>query len=308
MIKKKQDEKYVPWFNKGVISKRTGKNTAILCGFAGTTRGDVPWEETDSTIIGINEAYKPGFMKRWDIWMQMHSHDNFTRKANPNDPEHYEWLKNADVPIMMQQKYQEVPNAVKFPIEEYKKFVGMRWADSSLAYMAVWAALEGYKRIEAYGFEMASNTEWAYQAKNACYIIGLMRGMGIDFWLPPTCMILGKGLYAYDKMSIGYRQQLEMREHVVADQLQKAQWKFHNLGGRMEQTTSLRDRIEKKEDVDLAVEIEGLRLEVEKQGSMVNMVNGAHIEAQNVMKIYDEYPFEEDMGDANYEEMINGQE
>ena len=59
--------------NRGRISARTGKNTVAIVGFAKSTRHLVPYEDMETEIWGINDAYHvKGFMKRWDRWFQLH--------------------------------------------------------------------------------------------------------------------------------------------------------------------------------------------------------------------------------------------
>ena len=181
--------------NKGIVSKRTGKNTVALVGFAETTRDLAPWDDPDTEIWGLNEAYLQPFMKRWDRWFQLHPEDNFNRDTNTNDPDHPKWLrKKHKKPIYLQEAYPYIPDAIKYPLDEVIANYG-DYLMSSFAFMLALAMLEGFERIELYGFEMGTHTEYHYQKANAEYLIGFARGAGFDVWYPEICTLCKGKMY-----------------------------------------------------------------------------------------------------------------
>lgn len=325
---------YTPLFPDKKKSKRTGKTTCALCGFAPTSRHLAPFDDPDTVIVGLNEAYNAqasghkdangeSFMKRWDAWFQMHSSSNFTRKDNPNDPKHWEWLqKKHDFPILMQKKYKLVPSSVAFPLNEYAKLfpsLARPYATSTLAYMFGWALLEGFERIELYGFEMASGTEYAQQRPCGEFLLGFGLGLGVDVYLPPICGLLKGQLYGYEKMSVGYRQQLELREYDLKGQLQKSQWAFHYLRGQNDAlahvanahlgnppkdetgnpsklfSKNILTKQGEKEIIEAAQKLGGV---LEEQRMKAQRIEGAIKQAAWGLEHYDQYPFEQDMGDS----------
>jgi hypothetical protein len=135
---------------------------------------------------------------RADAVFQLHNPVIFRSKTNRNDANHYEFLQNPDSPtIIMQDKYPDVPNSVRYPIEQVIALTpGYTYLTSSVAYAIALAVLKGYERIEIYGAEMETNTEYGHQRQGVAFWIGLALGRGIDvehfspkFWLAP--------LYAY---------------------------------------------------------------------------------------------------------------
>jgi hypothetical protein len=195
----------------------TPVKTLALCGFAPSTRKQAPWDNQDITIAGLNEEWSFDWFKRKTgnlVWFQLHTRDLFTRPNNHNDPHHWEWLqKKHDFPIYMQQQWADIPSSVKFPLEEVYKEFG-NYFTSTMPFIMAWGVLNGYKRLELYGFDMASGTEYLFQRANAHFWIGYLRGKGIDIYVPPTSKLMkGYAKYAYEDMSLGYRQELE--NHIV---------------------------------------------------------------------------------------------
>jgi len=73
-----------------------------------------------------------------------------------------------------------VPKSVKYPLEEIKKLSGgQKKLTSSIAYAIALAVYQGYEKIEIFGVEMESNTEYQYQRDGVIFWIGLALGKGI---------------------------------------------------------------------------------------------------------------------------------
>jgi len=215
--------------SKGFLRKN---DIAAVVGFATATRGQAPWNNPKIDLYGLNEEYSwedceenkdPDPQKRWwkqkpeniSGWYQLHPYATFTRKTNHNDPKHWEWLqKEHPFPIYMQDKYPEIPSSVKFPIEDiYNEFLtpdGRKYFTSSVALIMGHLYLLGYKRIELYGFEMASNTEYYFQRPGASWMGGRLRARGIDLYVPPSGSFLSGPAYAYEDIWIGWRQDMEV--------------------------------------------------------------------------------------------------
>ena len=187
--------------------------TLALVGFAPSTRKQAPWDDESITIAGLNEEYKFPWFKRKSgnlIWFQIHDRAVFSRPNNHNDPHHWEWLQEKhEFPIYMQQEWKDIPSSVNFPVEDIYKEFG-NYFTSTMPFIMAWAVLNGYKRLELYGLDMASGTEYLYQRPNMHYFIGFLRGKGIDIYIPPNSKLMkGYAKYAYEDMSLGYRQELE---------------------------------------------------------------------------------------------------
>jgi hypothetical protein len=64
--------------------------------------------------------------------------------------------------------------------------------------MIAHAIRDDVDRLELYGVDMASGTEYAYQKAGTEYMIGLAIGRGMDVYIPPKSFILNAPLYGYD--------------------------------------------------------------------------------------------------------------
>jgi hypothetical protein len=197
---------------KGKKFERSSDTMAIV-GFAENTRDKAPWNNPSIDLFGINEETVWTWFKqdpdKIKGWFQLHKRESFMRPDNHNDPNHVAWLqKKHTFPIFMQDRYEDIPNSVRFPIEDIRKEFGSYWR-STLAYIIAWAYIVGYKRIECYGFEMASDSEYWGQRANAAYIAGLARGKGLDVYVPPMCHLFSGIRYAYENNLVGARQDLE---------------------------------------------------------------------------------------------------
>jgi len=168
------------------------KKTVAIVGSHPATRGLFDFDRTDCDTWLFNEALADPmkWAKRADAVFQMHAPEIWKSPANRNDPKHYEWLKSGDTPtIYMREQYPEVPKAVRYPLEEVQKtlllnFNYTRYFTSSVAYAIALAVYKGYERIELYGVEMETNTEYMYQRDCVAFWTGMAIGRGIDVYAP----------------------------------------------------------------------------------------------------------------------------
>lgn len=228
--------------NKGIISPRTGKNTVAIVGFAGSTRHLIPHDDTDTEIWGLNDAYRvENFMRRWDRWFQLHTLDYLaTQDGTPRDVEHIQWLKQKhDFPIYMQKHFSEVPSSVKFPLRDVLKLIGRRYMTSSFAFMFGLAWLEGFERIELYGFDMKTFTEYADQRPNTEYLIGKAEGAGVDVFIPPQSSLCKGKMYAYDEMDLSLRQEIEYRQLGLEAEISNLKNEYNRIDGGAEAVVEL---------------------------------------------------------------------
>jgi hypothetical protein len=270
-----------------MISPRTGKNTVALIGFAGSTRHLIPWDDKDIEIWGINDAYKvENFMQRWDRWFQLHPLDYLaTQDGTPRDLEHIQWLKQKhDFPIYMQKHFREVPSSVKYPIQDVLRLIGRRYMSSSFAYMFGLAWLEGFERIELYGFDMKTFTEYAEQRPNTEYLIGKAEGAGVDVFIPPQSSLCKGPMYAYDDIDLSLRQEMEYRPLGLEADIQNQKNEYHRLDGRAEAVAGLVETYP-----ELKEKAEELIKEAEHKLAQVNNTMGREQAIQELMHIHDEF-------------------
>lgn len=199
------------------------KETLVIMGSHPRTRELFDFDRTDCDIwmfneaISIKESLKAiekiedeqerrkalgWYKRRADVIFQMHVPAIWRNPANRNDAGHYEWLKSQKEVqhIYMQYKYEEVPNSVKYPLEEIQAMIGNdknHFLTSSVPQaMALAAYLGTYKRVEIYGVAMETNTEYQFQREGVSYWYGFLKGRGIDvFFADPT---FEAPLYGYE--------------------------------------------------------------------------------------------------------------
>ena len=213
---------------KWLAKQRKGKRTVAIVGFAPSSRHLAPYDDPDVEIWGVNEAYAHNFMVdsngnfRADRWFQLHKPWSYKRDNNRNDPDHWKWLQQEHpFPIYMQEKDPLVPSSVKYPLEEIveKYLTGKVWRGeevcryftSSFAYMCALALYLGFERIEVYGFEMATMTEYTYQKGSTEFWLGLAAGLGVEVQLVENCQLLKGAMYGYEVTQMINRQELEAR-------------------------------------------------------------------------------------------------
>lgn len=165
------------------------KSVAIV-GFADSKK-DCP---KDIEVWGLNE-FAPE-LPRLDRWFQIHDRQRVT-KNNEKDPKHLKKLKSSKCSVYMQEKFEDIPNSVKYPLEEMQKKYGNMFA-STFDYMMALAIEEGYEDIRLYGIDMAIHGEYAHQRPTALFWIGIARGKGIDVWVHPDSGIVVNKLYGFD--------------------------------------------------------------------------------------------------------------
>lgn len=172
------------------------KDTLIVMGSHPRTRNEFDWARTDCDIVVFNEACKMDWVKRADYVMQIHLPVIWRNPGNRNDPKHYEWLKSGNTPIvLMQEQYDDVPRAQRYPIEAVLK-LGRRYLTSSAAYAIAFGIAEGYQRIEVYGVAMDTNTEYQHQRPGVAYWVGVADASGVELDFHGD--LLESPLYGYE--------------------------------------------------------------------------------------------------------------
>lgn len=161
------------------------KKVAII-GFASNTIHLVPWFDPEFELWGMNQGHM-NFARRADRWFEMHQPE---ATADIRDPDYITFLRNLQIPVYMIQQYDEYPTSLRYPIEDAINWVGQDYFMSSVAFMMVLAAMEGFEEIHLYGINLAIGDEYFYEKPNAEYLIGLLRGRGVKVYVPQASALL----------------------------------------------------------------------------------------------------------------------
>lgn len=167
------------------------KDTIVILGNA-DSRSQYDTARSDADVFVFNEAANTAFKgQRIDGVFQLHIPVIWRNPNNRNDAGHYEWLQNTTIPVLMQEQYDDVPASMRFPREDILKIIQnaetpdgyIREVSCSPAWAIAYAIHKGYKRIEIYGVELASNTEYAYQQGNFKFWLGVAIGRGVQVYI-----------------------------------------------------------------------------------------------------------------------------
>lgn len=161
-----------------------------LVGTATSSRDLVNEQPPEVEVWGLNMSYE--WMPRWDRWFEMHDRTRYSFIEG----DHLEWLKACDCPVYMAERYADIPQSVRYPIEHVTQEGRFRpLFTSSIAYMIAMAIAEGFTEIRFCGIDMSMDSEYAYQRAACEYWIGIAEALGITVVIPPSSPIGKAPLY-----------------------------------------------------------------------------------------------------------------
>jgi len=142
-------------------------------------------------------------------------------------------------PIYTIKQEDDVPGSAAYPLDEIMATYGAnampaRWFTNSFGIMVALALHLGAKRIEAYGFEMSSKTEYGDQKPNADFWAGICIGRGVEFHIPDGCVLLGHNdqLYGFEKVPGLTPMHMEIMVNALGKAFAKAQAEVNMIRGR----------------------------------------------------------------------------
>ena len=185
--------------------------------------------------------------------------------------------------IIMQHKNKDVTGSMRFPLKEIVSLDGKTYLTSTLAHMLAYA-IHYFPNtpIELYGFEAESSTEYAVQRPCIEYWVGYGRGLGMSIEALGSGLLTGKH-YAYEDSDQGYRSRLEMRKHVLMDQLNTAEIEAVKSEGALNALNPLKQIEEVREYWESAFDDQF------KKKNFVSFLRGTLKELDRSMQILDAY-------------------
>jgi hypothetical protein len=181
-------------------------DTIALSGLAPSSRDQIKDIAPDTAVFAIGAAHKLPALPRMDACLEIHplwllDHENY-------NPDLRTWLnEHHDFPVYMMEKYPGIPSAVRYPLEQVtERFLSWvcrgdevnRFYTSSFDYLMGLALLHNPRRVEIYGYDMSTDTEYYYQREGASFWLGLAAGAGIEVVIPEDCPMLSSRMYAYE--------------------------------------------------------------------------------------------------------------
>lgn len=137
---------------------------------------------------------------RADRVFDLHPRHVFTMERKNGFKNYYEFLQHCPTLIYMQNRYEEIPQSVRYPLE----MVRQQWPTvplgSTTAYMIALALLEGVTHLGLWGIDYQSSTEYEEQRANAELWCGIAIGMGVQVVIPAVSPLCHepKLLYGYE--------------------------------------------------------------------------------------------------------------
>jgi len=237
--------------------------TVILYGTNTLTRHLIDWDRDDCEYWAWNEVGslkddRPNYWaKRVDLLIQIHASPIWRNPNNLNhgrhqkledgtqSNSHYDWLQRPhEYPVYMQDHYDDVPSSVKYPKEEivktllpniYREVNGkvdqVESFGSSFSYAMALAIYQGKKRIELYGIEMTSDTEYVRQRPSGYFWIGIAIGKGIEVVIHSP-LLMNEKPYGYTGEVMIQRQEFEMSCRKLDEVVEQSKMQAFEAKGR----------------------------------------------------------------------------
>ena len=183
--------------------------TVALVGRSELSYRLAPYNDPTVHIWSLKDLLSSKFIPRADAMFEMHNPDKWGKAEHfYNDPLYLDWLYAPhDFPIYMNKYYSDIPACSEYPLAAIKtRYLRHVWhGPHSLrhffcdtpSYMFALAIVGGYTRIEFYGIEMASISEYRYQRDCFHFWAGVASTLGIDVVVPEVSALFDTELYGY---------------------------------------------------------------------------------------------------------------
>lgn len=206
---KRVKEAAVPQFPEPLqeIARIKKRDKVAIVGYAPSSRDKAPYDDQEWDIWGVNELYL--LAKRVDVIFDMHKES--VLRSKDRNPNHFKWLCDAKIPIVLLNPNKKIKTGIRFPLEFVLNFF-RDYFTNSVSYMIAIAVLLGYKEIGLWGVDMATEEEYQHQRPSVEYFVGkaeaILELRGGRLVIPPESDIC-KALYHY-----GYDDELIMNHQL----------------------------------------------------------------------------------------------
>lgn len=174
-----QATKKAPNLKKGSDGRPIREKKLIMLGTAPNV-SRAPYDDPNVDIWGTGGTVAMDSVKRVDVIFEMHPRRYWGK-------EHVlKVLNEYQGQIVMADHYEEIPNSVRYPIEQVREVFYMStmgehlYVTNTVAYMFALAYLEGYREIETYGIYMEHETEYEHQRVNCEFYVGFLHARGVE--------------------------------------------------------------------------------------------------------------------------------
>lgn len=159
-----------------------------------------PWHDPSWTIAA-HPCARELCQREPDWYFDLHPPACFTNEGKSWNPAYYTWLKTKlQTPIFMQEKWPDIPMAVRFPIERVLQEFRAYFTNHP-AYMIALGLQEGIEQIGIFGCEYSADTEYSIQRGSLEYWLGRAEQAGVEVILPvkeSTLLRYPAAIYGYE--------------------------------------------------------------------------------------------------------------
>lgn len=178
--------------NGAAVHEEVATRVVALVGTATSSRDLVNDQGPEVEVWGLNKSYD--WMPRWDRWFEVHSRERYKHIEG----DHLKKLQEMTCPIYMAEPYEDIPQAVQFPIVHVLQGRYRPLFTSTISYMLGLAIAEGFTEIRLCGIDMKMDSEYAFQRSACEYWIGIAEALGIKVVIPDSSPIGKAPLYGVE--------------------------------------------------------------------------------------------------------------
>jgi hypothetical protein len=174
------------------------RKVAIIGSHASTLVG-CPWNDPTWEFWAHSSCamlVPPG---KVSLYIDVHPRHCFQKARKNGFEDYYQWLRHQPTPILMQERYKDIPQAIEYPLAEMKStWPGLQFG-SQVAYLIAYALARGVTHIGLFGVEYAHDSEYKFQRGNAQLWLGIALGRGVQVQVSPKSTLLRElEDYAYE--------------------------------------------------------------------------------------------------------------
>ncbi len=155
----------------------------------------------------------PSAKTTYTRWFNMHT----IRHIQQRYPHAYSFYQRSEKPIYLQAAQPDIPASITFPREAVQQYFAIngkpnKFFTCSPAWQLAFAIMEGFERIELWGFELRREHQYDWERPCFFYWVETAKAKGIDVYIPPGVEITAPGdptsytgpLYGYEPHSKFY--------------------------------------------------------------------------------------------------------
>ena len=192
------------------------------------------------TLVGGSNSTRHQYqsVQAEEVWTLAYLHDEIpeaTRffeihRKHELSPRRWDICRSIrHAPIYMVQRFDDIPCSNAYPLSNVsRQLFGNLYIDhgpaepfgSTFDYMLGLAIVNNWHRINVFGFDMSTNTEYFYQRPGAHLLIGVALGRGMEVYIAPGSKLIDNRRYGYE----GYPQLTEAARARVGMVLDQVKW------------------------------------------------------------------------------------